>query len=235
MKLCAYLIIGSLLCSCVSSNSLNPLKENLDPSEIQIYTKDEVMPLNVSKIGSVKVGYPTFLGLIYVIDHRYKSYYEVMRELQSRAALMGGNMIVLQNNQDFLLGRTEYHYVRGDVFFMNESLKKNAKFIPDNEVLLHIYSYSEYIPRKGLYVNDSLVMKLRNNFKKTVRLKKTKILSLEFEDKERLQIKLDSFPENEVYIRCFGRLKNNYKPLFQLMPFEQGKLEYESYLAKHNN
>jgi hypothetical protein len=234
MSFIKYLLIIPVFCSLGLSGALGQVKQDIPPDEVQIYTNEEILPPNISKIGSLKIGYPTIFLFFYTIDHQYKSYYEVLKELQIRASKMGGNMVVLKKYQGNILGRSEYHYVRGEVFLIDEPLNKIQKKL-DEEVLLHIYSYREYIPRKGMYVNDSLVLMLRGNLKRTIRLKKTKLLYLDFENEERLQIKLDSFPEYEYYIRCMGRMKSNYKPFFQLMPFERGRLEFESYIVKNNN
>ena len=208
-------------------------KEFIPPVEVKIYTNEEVLPPNISKIGNVKVGYPPVLLIFYMINFQYKSYFEVLKKMQSRAIKMGGNMVVLKKHQLVILGKPEYHYVRGEVYFMEEPPMKKSKYNLENEVLLHIYNFREYLPNKGLYVNDSLVMELQHNFKRTIKLKKTKFLSLEFENQECLQIKLDSLSGNEFYIRCMGCSRHNCDPVFKLMPLESGRLEFESFKAKN--
>lgn len=236
MKLIINLLFLFVLYNFVYSQSFNTDKKSIKPSEVQIYIDENKLPSELSKIGSTRVGYPTILIPLYIVDHRYKSYYEVLKELQFRAAKMGGNVVVIKKHQFFTLGSPpEYHYVRGEVNFSKEPKQEEIKKELENEVLLHIYNFKEYLPTRGLYVNDSLVMELQNDFKRTLRLKKNKQLILKFEGKERLRIKLDSLPYTEYYVRCKGCFRNNCNPIFQLMPFEKGKLEFESFKAKNTN
>ncbi len=236
MKLKKYVFVVFAICNSVYSQSLDKDKKEISPNEVQIYIDEKRLPSKLSRIGSTRVGYPIILIPFYMIDHRYKSYYEVLKKLQFRAAMMGGNLVVIKKHQFFTLGSPpEYHYVRGEVYFAKEPKQEEINKELESDVLLHIYNFKEYLPRRSLYVNDSLVMELQNDFKRTLRLKRNKQLILNFEGKERLRIKLDSITYTEYYVRFKGCFRNNCNPIFQLMPFEKGKLEFESFKAKNTN
>lgn len=86
----------------------------------------------------------------------------------------------------------------------------------------------------NLYLGDTVICKVRNNFKTTVHIKKDGLNTLWAKTESKSEVPIDIEFGKTYYLRCevtMGALVG--RPKLELVDNKTGKLEFESFKAKH--
>jgi len=102
--------------------------------------------------------------------------------------------------------------------------------------ILNVYRYSGVGAFVGydLYLNDSVICRVKNNFKTTIHIRKDGLSTLWAKTESKTQVPIDLKPGKEYFLRC-GMTMGVFvgHPSLDLVDRKTGKAEFESFKAKH--
>lgn len=208
------------------SKSYAPLEYKED---VKVLGLNDPIPGNSEDLGTVKIsdtGFTTNCGYEAVVD---------AAKLEARKA--GGNAIKLIDHIPPSIMGSTCHRISAKilkvsdfnslpVISQSDSLLANADY-----ALLHIYRFSGVGALVGfdLYLGDTVICRVKNNWRKTIRVKKDGLNTIWARTEVKEEIPVNIKIGKEYYIRCsitMGAFVG--RPKLDLVSNETGKLEYES-------
>lgn len=102
--------------------------------------------------------------------------------------------------------------------------------------VLYVYRYGGYgsAVSYDLYLGDSVICRVSNNFKKEIHLKKDGMNSLWAQTESKKEIPINMKYGHQYYLRC-GIETGVFvgRPTFELVDYQTGKAEYDAFNAKN--
>lgn len=231
--LIALLLLGA--CSPKIARQINSKYPPLDyKEEVVVFNLEDPVPTQSEELGAIKIGdtgFSTNCNYTVVIE---------AAKLEARKA--GGNAIQIIQHQlpDFA---SSCHRIVAKVLRVTDlssvPQKMNSVNLPDNAdyALLHIYRTSGVGALVGydLYLGDSIICRVKNSWKKTIRVKKDGLNSLWARTEVKEEIPVNIKMGEEYYIRC-GITMGAFvgRPSIQLVNNEIGSAEYRAIKLNKN-
>lgn len=237
-KLHGLLIISALIlfssCNPKISTNISKSYPPLDyKQDIVVIGLDQSEPDNIEVLGQVKIGdtgFTTNCSYDIVIDKA---------KLEARKA--GGNAIkIIEHNPPTAMGST-CHRITAKILKVenieNFTLKGEEEILLDTDyAILNIYRYSGAgaLVSYDLYLGDSVICRVKNNYKTTIHIKKDGLNSIWAKTEAKSEVPIDVKMGKEYYLRC-GITMGAFvgRPKLELIDSKTGKLEFESFKAKN--
>lgn len=167
------------------------------------------------------------------------SYEEVIEKAKLEARKIGGNAIKINEHKtpDF---RSTCHRIKAYILRVkdinNLDIEEEKEVIEDVDyAILHVYRYSGAgsLINYDLHLGDTVICRVKNNFKRTIKIKKDGFNSLwaKTEAKAEVPVKLEF--GRHYYLKCslgMGILVG--RPILEMVDWKNGKAEFESFNAK---
>lgn len=212
------------------SKSYTPLDAN---TEVRVFGLDESMPANAEKIGVVKIGDTGFssnCGWEVVID-----------KAKTEARNAGGNAVkIVEHISPSTMGsschRISAFILKVDKFDSIAPIAKIDSAIANRDyALLHVYRYggAGALVSYDLHLGDSVICRVTNNSKKTIRIKKDGLNTIWAKTEVKQELPINIKIGNDYYIRCgitMGLMVG--RPSIQLVDNMVGEVEYKSIKLK---
>lgn len=200
--------------------------------EVVVYAIDQTEPENAELLGEVKIGDTGF---------SIKCNFDIVLDKAKLAARQaGGNAIKITRHKFPSLAGSSCHRITAKILKI-EAAETITATTPQNDTdtagyaTLHIYRYSGAGPLIGynLYLNDSLLCRVKNNFKETVKIESEgkQLLWAKTESKTELPIAIEK--GKSYYLRCgitVGAVVG--RPNLQLVDRKTGIIEFASIKAE---
>lgn len=225
-----YFVLLLLINSCSSNRSLGQ-KENKSNSEIIVLDIHQDSPSNAKYLGKVKFGYLNF--------YLECSYNEFIEHSKEKARKIGGNIIKITKNKPTNFLNKTCNRISANIYYDEDqvepafSIKDSVHLKPQcSRIHFYRFSGSEFF-KYNLYLNDSLVNRVKSNFKTSFLIKKEGKYSVRVgEGKDEMKIDLKVVCGEDYFIKCGVKLIFLKEiPTIQLI---EGDKEYNSFIAKHN-
>lgn len=215
-------------CSHKVTTSISKSYEPLDYREdVRVFGLNDPVPSHAEQIGEVKIddtGFSTNCGYEVAIE---KAKYEARK--------IGGNAIkITQHTPPSAMG-SSCHRITASILKVNDFSEVPLQTPVDSSLLnvdyalLHIYRMSAagFLVSYDLHLGDSVICRVQNNWKTTLRIRKDGYNSLwaRTETKEEIPIKIEM--GKEYYVRCgitLGAFVGH--PKLELVDNSTGKVEY---------
>ncbi|MGQ1948700.1 hypothetical protein ACT3CD_16535 [Geofilum sp. OHC36d9] len=232
------LIISALIlfssCNPKISTSLSRSYPPLDyKQDIVVIGLDQSEPDNSEVLGQVKIGdtgFSTKCSYDIVIDRA---------KLEARKA--GGNAIkIIKHAPPSAMGST-CHRITAKILKVenidNYTSKAEEEVLLDVDyAIINVYRYSGAgaLVSYDLFLGDSVICRVRNNFKKTIHIKKDGLNSLWAKTEAKSEVPIDVIMGKTYYLRC-GITMGAFvgRPKLELVDSKTGKSEFESFKAKN--
>ncbi|HAN79563.1 MAG TPA: hypothetical protein DCQ31_18275 [Bacteroidales bacterium] len=201
--------------------------------EVVVISLDQMEPENVEVLGEVKIGDTGFSTKC--------SYDIVIDQAKLEAKKAGGNAIkIIEHKQPTAMG-SSCHRITAKILRVENIATYTPKV--EEEVLLdvdyailNIYRYSGAGALVGydLYLGDSVICRVKNNYKTTLRIKKDGINTLWARTEAKSEAPIDIKMGKIYYVRC-GITMGAFvgRPKIELVNSKTGKAEFESFKAKN--
>lgn len=231
------MISGTLLfgsCSHRVSTSLSKSYPALNyQQEVVVIGLNEAEPDNSEVLGQVKLGDTGFST---------KCNYEMAidkAKLEARKA--GGNAIkIIEHKPPSLMG-SYCHRITANILKIDDIERYSAE--AEEEVLLdvdyailNVYRYGGVGALVGydLYLGDSVICRVRNNFKTTIHIRKDGLNTLWARTEAKAEVPIDIEMGKTYYLRC-GIKSGAFvgHPHLDLIDSKAGKVEFTSFNAKN--
>lgn len=237
-KLHGLLIISALIlfssCNPKISTSISRSYPPLDyKQDILVIGLDQSEPDNSEVLGQVKIGdtgFSTKCSYDIVIDKA---------KLEARKA--GGNAIkIIEHTPPFVMG-SSCHRITAKILKVenieNYTPKVEEEVLLDVDyAILNVYRYrgAGALISYDLYLGDSVICRVKNNFKTTIHIKKDGLNSLWAKTEAKSEVPIDVVMGKTYYLRCgitMGAFVGH--PKLELIDSKIGKSEFESFKAKN--
>jgi hypothetical protein len=240
MKQIIFLATSCLLIfsSCSPKISTQVIK-NYSPldyrQEVRVFGLSEQVPLNSEEIGTVKIGdtgFSTNCGWEVVID-----------KAKGEARKAGGNAIKIIDHIPPSMMGSSCHRIKAKILKVDNFDNIPAQLVDSvllnaDYALLHVYRYSGAgaLVAYDLHLGDTVICRVKNKWKKTIRIRKDGLNTLwaRTEVKEELPVNIKF--GKEYYVRCgvtLGAFVGH--PKLELVDNELGKSEYQSIKINKSN
>lgn len=237
-KLRGLMIISALIffssCNPKISTSNSKSYPALDyKQEVVVFGLDQPEPDNAEVLGQVKIGdagLSTNCGYDIVMDKA---------KLEARKA--GGNAIkIIEHKPPTAMGST-CHRITAKILKVENIENYTPK--AEEEVLLNVdyailnvyrYSGTGALVSYDLYLGDSVICRVKNNFKTTLHIEKDGLNSLWARTEAKSEVPIDIKMGKTYYLRCeitMGAFVG--RPKLELIDSKTGKAEFESFKAKN--
>lgn len=237
-KIHGLLIISALIlfssCNPKISTSISRAYSPLDyKQEVVVIGLDQTEPDNAEVLGQVKIGdtgFSTKCDYDIVVDNA---------KLEARKA--GGNAIkIIEHRPPTAMGST-CHRITAKILKVvnieNYIPKAEEEVLLDVDyAILNVYRYSGPGALVGydLYLGDSVICRVKNNFKTTIHIKKDGLNTLLARTEAKSEVPIDIKMGKTYYLRCgitMGVFVGH--PKLELIDSKTGKAEFESFKAKN--
>ncbi len=183
-----------------------------------------------------------FLGLITIKDSGFTtkcSYKDVLNEAKLEARKIGGNAIKITTHRPPSVG-SSCHRITADILRIdnidNYSPKEEEEVLLDVDyAILNVYRYggAGSLINYDLYLGDSIVCRVKSNFKTTIHVRKDGLNTLWAKTESKIEVPIDIKIGKEYYLRCGLSLGAFIgRPQMELVDNKIGKSEFESFNAK---
>lgn len=201
--------------------------------EVFVFGINDTIPNTAEIIGQVKVGDNGFTA---------KCDYETVLEtakLEARKA--GGNAVkIVVHKLPSLLG-SSCHRITADILRVSDIENyqhKNEDKILENVdyAILKVFRHNirGSLINYDLYLGDSVICRVKNNFKKTIRIKKDGLNTLWAKTEKKTEIPIDIKFGKTYYLLCDIKMGIMVgRPLLKLLENKRGKMIFDSFEAKH--
>lgn len=237
-KLRGLMIISALIffssCNPKISTSICKSYPALDyKQEVVVFGLDQPEPDNAEVLGQVKIGdagLSTNCGYDIVMDKA---------KLEARKA--GGNAIkIIEHKPPTAMGST-CHRITARILKVENIENYTPK--AEEEVLLNVdyailnvyrYSGTGALVSYDLYLGDSVICRVKNNFKTTLHIGKDGLNTLWARTEAKSEVPIDIKMGKTYYLRCeitMGAFVG--RPKLELIDSKTGKAEFESFKAKN--
>ncbi|MGQ1891794.1 hypothetical protein ACT29H_15240 [Thermophagus sp. OGC60D27] len=232
------LIISALIlfssCNPKISTSISRSYPPIDyKQDILVIGLDQSEPDNSEVLGQVKIGDTGFSSKC--------SYDIVIDKAKLEARKVGGNAIkIIKHRPPSALGST-CHRITAKILKVenieNYTSKDEEEDLLDVDyAIINVYRYSGVgaLISYDLFLGDSVICRVRNNFKTTIHIKKEGLNSLWAKTEGKTEVPIDVKMGKTYYVRCgikMGAIVG--RPKLELVDSKTGKLEFESFKAKN--
>lgn len=228
------IVIAFNSCSPKITTSLIKKYPALDyQQEVIVIGIEQQVPDSSEVIGQVRIGdsgLSTNCGYDMVIDKA---------KLEARNA--GGNAIKITEHTPPSMMGSSCHRIKANILKVKniESLRvKEEEEILENVdyAILNVYRYSgtgAFI-NYDLHLSDSVICRIKNNYKTTLHLKKDGLNTLWAQTESKSEVPVDLIHGKQYYLRCavtMGAFVG--RPKLELVDRITGKIEFESLKAKN--
>ena len=225
-------LIVLLLVGC-SPKITTSINNNLSPLPYQqpilVLPSNEEIPEDAIFIGSIKIGDSGFTTKC--------SYLEVIELAKLEARKAGGNIVKITEHKPPSMGSTchrisasilkssDENILMADMQAPTEVLEKDADY-----ALLHVYRNSGVGPLVSydLHLGDSVICRVKNNFRQSIKIKKEGYYSLWARTESKVEVPIHLETGKVYYLRCgvkLGMLVG--RPSLQLIDTPIGKAEFD--------
>jgi hypothetical protein len=219
--------------STIISKSYPPLDYRED---VRVYELNEPVPSNSEKIGVVKIGDTGF-----TTNCKYEI---VLEKAKLEARKAGGNAIKITKHIPPSAMESSCHRITAQILRLSNPdsfpvmVKTDNRLMDADYALFHIYRFSApgFLVSYDLHLSDTVICRVDDNWKKTMRIKKEGyyILWARTEMKEEVPIKVEY--GKEYFIRCsvtMGALVG--RPEIEIADNAIGRAEYASIQLEGND
>jgi hypothetical protein len=237
-KLPGLLIFVALIffssCNPKISSKLSKTYPPLDfRQEVIVIGLDQAEPENAEVIGQVKIGDTGFSTKC--------NYNIVIDKAKLEARKVGGNAIkIIKHIPPNIMG-SSCHRITANILRIenieNYTAEAEEEVILDVDyAILNVYRYSGpgALVSYDLYLGDSIICRVRNNFKTTLHIKKDGLNTIWARTEAKSEVPVDVKLGKTYYLRCaiaMGAFVGH--PKLELMETKTGKAEFESFNAKN--
>jgi hypothetical protein len=201
--------------------------------DVVVISLNQQVPDNSEVLGQVKIGdtgFSTNCG-----------YETVIGKAKFEARKAGGNAIkIIEHRPPSVLG-SSCHRIIAKILKVEdiENLKiedEEEVFLDIDYAILNVYRYRGAGSFVGydLYLGDSVICRVKNNFKTTIHIKKDGLNSLWAKTEAKSEVPINIKMGKEYYLRCgitMGVFVGH--PRLELVNRKTGKAEFESFKAKN--
>lgn len=233
MRRIVVLFIGGmiLLGGCAPKISLNISKSypTLDYKEdVRVFGLEDTIPLASEEIGTVKIkgsSFSTNCGWDIMLD-------KAMLE----ARKVGGNAIKITAHKPPSFMGSQCHQIKATILKIENldeipTIAVDSALLNSDYAVLHIYRNSPIgaIINYDLYLGDSVICRVSNKWKKTIKIRKDGLNTLWAKTEAKKELPINIKIGNEYYIRCeivMGILLG--RPNLELVDNKTGRVEFQS-------
>ena len=229
------LFVALIICSCSPkiSTSISKNYQQIDyKQEIVVFGIDDTEPDAAELLGQVKIGDTGFSTNC--------NYDVVIDKAKLEARKVGGNALkIVEHKLPSAMGRS-CHRITAKIL----RVKNIEYYIPEEDeiildvdyAILNVYRYggSGALVSYDLYLGDSVICRVRNNYKTTLYIKKDGLFTLGAKTETKTEIPIDIKIGKTYYLRCgisMGAFVG--RPKLELIDSKTGKAEFESFKAKN--
>lgn len=238
--------IGYALCAGFLIMACSPkLKTSLVPgissqildynAEVYVYTAKDVLPKNLQKIGQTSITSSSFTQKCTTEN--------LLEKAKEEARVLGANVLHISKlaSPNFWVPchRLEVALYRG----ANERISEQYKVLKEHPnpladkvyALLHVYRFdSPYgLLNYDLKLGDSILCRVKNNFKTTLKITKEGLNSLSAKTETEMILPFEVVFGKEYYLRCSVKMGAFVgRPMIEFAPNEIGAIEFEAFKAK---
>jgi len=232
--LMVYVLISLSSCNPKISTSISRSYPPLDyQQEVVVIGLDQPEPDNAEVLGQVKTGDTGFSTNC--------SYEVVIDKIKLEARKAGGNAIkVIEHKTPSAMG-SSCHRITARIL----RVENIESFTPEVEqellldvdyAILNVYRYggAGAMVSYDLYLGDSIICRVKNNYKKTILIKKDGLNTLWARTEAKSEVPIDVKMGKTYYLRCgitIGAFVG--RPKLELIDSKTGKAEFESFRAKN--
>ncbi|MEO6819539.1 MAG: hypothetical protein ABI266_08675 [Ginsengibacter sp.] len=203
--------------------------------DVLVIGLDQTEPGNAEDLGTVKIGDNGF-----TLDCTYET---VIESAKLEARKVGGNAIkIIEHKMPNALG-SSCHRITAKILRIANIDSLIAATEADEEMpadvdyaVLNIYRYggNGAFISYDLYLGDSVICRVKNNFKTTLHIKKDGLNTLWAKTESKSEIPIDFKMGKNYYLRC-GIMMGAFvgRPKLELVDIKTGKSEFESFKAKN--
>ena len=234
LLLVAIFILNS--CTPKVSTTISKSYPALDYREdVKVFGIQDSEPANAEELGIVKIGDAGFTkdcGLDLVLE-----------KAKAEARKVGGNAIKIIDHNPPSFG-SSCHRITAKILKVDNLDNLAIKPVTDSTLanadyaLLHVYRFSGpgALINYDLYLGDSVICRVSNNFKKTIKIRKDGMNTIWAKTEAKDEIPINIKFGNEYYIRCgitvgimIGR------PKIELVDNQIGRMEFQSIKQKKSD
>lgn len=237
MKKLACLLLPAILLSSCNPKVSTRISKSYSPldyqKEVAVIGLDHAEPDNAEVLGEVKVG---DTGLSTKCDYDI-----ALEKAKLEARKVGGNIIkIIEHKPPSIMG-SSCHRITAKIFKaenIEAFLQKHEEepLLDVDYAIINIYRYSGTGALLGydLYLGDSLICRVQNNFKTTLHIKKDGRNTLWAKTESKSEIPINIKPGKTYYLRCgvaMGALVG--RPKLEIVDSKTGAVEFGSFNAKN--
>ena len=229
------LFIALIISSCSPKISTN-ISSNYQPldyrQEVVVFSMDKAEPDGAEFLGQVKIGDTGFSTNC--------SYDVVVDKAKLEARKVGGNAIkIVEHKMPSVMG-SSCHRITARILQVkdveNYILEEDEVVLDVDYAILNVYRYggSGAMVSYDLYLGDAVICRVRNNYKTTLHIKKDGLNTLWAKTESKSEVPIDIEMGKTYYLRC-GITMGAFvgRPRLELIDSKTGKVEFESFKAKH--
>jgi hypothetical protein len=201
--------------------------------KVFVFALNEEIPTNSENLGSVKVtdnGFSIKCG-----------FSEVIEKAKIEARKVGGNGIKIVDHTPPSAMGSSCHKIKAIILRIDDTedlqFNEEPKINPDIDyAIINVYRYGGMgsLISYDLLLGDSVLCRVRNNFKKEIHVKKDGRNTLWARTESKAEVPINIEIGKTYYLKCAvttGIMVG--RPKLQLLDNEYGKIEYESFNAKN--
>ncbi len=237
MRNFATLLISILLlssCGPAVTTHITSVNSTLDfREEVLVLGINDSIPDAVKTIGDIKIGDS---GLS--VNCNYE---KVITRAKEEVRKAGGNVLkITQHKMPDML--SSCHRIKAQILYVDcvEELLKDRQvedtvLFEGEYALLHVYRNfpAGALISYNLYLGDSVIARVSNRWKRTLKIKKEGYNSLMARTEVKREIPIDIEFGKEYYLKCsVGMGAMIARPVLELVDSKQGKMEMESFKMK---
>lgn len=227
------------MCSC-KTKVITTINKSYTPidyrDKIIVFELNEALPENVEILGKIKIGDSGFTTNC--------SYETVMEQAKTEARKVGANGIKITEHKTPSAMST-CHRIKADIIKLGdyhdflavkeEQMKEENKLLDVDYSILHVYRPRGVGPLVSydLYLGDSVICRIKNRMKKTLKIRKEGYISLWAKTEAKEEIPINLIKGKEYYLRCSVRMGIMVgRPSLELVDKKTGKAEFDAVQLK---
>ncbi|MDP4291882.1 MAG: hypothetical protein Q8908_12435 [Bacteroidota bacterium] len=221
-------------CSPKISTNLSKSYPALDyKQEVAVIELDQAEPAGSEVLGQVRIGDSGFS-----INCGYD---DVLDKAKLEARKAGGNAIKIIEHQLPSVFGSSCHRITAKILKVDNVdqflVKEEEPVIPDADyAVINVYRYSGVgsILSFDVHLCDSVICRVKNNYKTSVKVKKDGLNSLWAKTESKSEVPIDIKLGHQYYLKCsivLGAFVG--RPKLELVDWKTGKAEFESFKAKN--
>ncbi|NME72018.1 hypothetical protein [Flammeovirga aprica] len=201
--------------------------------EIVVMGLNQPEPSDSEILGQIKIGDTGFTTNC--------SYNTVIEKAKIEARKAGGNAIKII---DYIMPSpfgSSCHRITANILKVENidnysPVKKNEEVLDVDYAILNVYRYNGMGTMIGydLYLGDSVICRVKNNYKTTIHIKKEGLNTIWAKTEKKSEVPINIEMGRTYYLKCsisMGIVAG--RPNLELMDSKTGKMEFESFRAKH--